>query len=63
MCLCKGTGSIANRDPAHPGIVEFIPCPDSNCQFDRVAADKKYEEWRVKLDEYCRTSDAIAATG
>lgn len=49
MCLCNGTGTINIQ---HSWGIIYQACPDSNCQFDRVAADKRYEDWKLKLDEY-----------
>ena len=47
MCLCKGTGGIQTL---YSWGVGFMPCPDTNCQFDRNEADRKYEEWKKKVE-------------
>ncbi len=48
MCLCKGTGGIKT---VGQWSIEFAPCPDSHCQFDRDAARKEYDQWSAKLHE------------
>lgn len=48
MCLCNGTGGINNY---RSWGVEFAPCPDSNCQFDREASHRKYKAWRKKVEQ------------
>ncbi len=40
MCLCKGTGGIKQM---HQSAIEFIPCPDTNCEFDREKSEREFE--------------------
>lgn len=55
MCLCNGTGSVGiKRDWG----LEFAPCPDTNCQFDRAAADREYEVWKAKIEQCHRRESA-----
>ncbi len=49
MCLCNGTGGINIKKSWG---IEFHPCPDSNCQFDREAADKRYKAFLQRLAEF-----------
>jgi len=47
MCACGGTGGI---NITHNWGITFHPCPDTNCEFDRNEADRKYEEWKKKVE-------------
>lgn len=46
MCLCNGTGSVA---VTNSWGIQFHACPDSSCEFDRHAAEKRYEEWKKRM--------------
>jgi len=48
MCLCKGTGGINIKQSWG---IEFRPCPDTDCQFDREEADRKYQAFLQRLAE------------
>lgn len=48
MCICNGTGGI---NIYHSWGVEFAPCPDTDCQFDRQEADRKYKAWWNKVEQ------------
>ena len=56
MCLCKGTGGIRIK---HKWGVQFEPCPDTNCKFDRNEADRKYEEWKKKWEKQLKEDDHL----
>lgn len=40
MCLCNGIGGIKQL---HQSAIEFIPCPDTNCEFDREKSEREFE--------------------
>lgn len=42
MCICEGTGGI-NIEKV--GVLEFHPCPDTKCDFDK----DKFESDRAEL--------------
>lgn len=46
MCACNGTGGIQIE---HSWGVQFHPCPDSNCQFDRTEHERNYNEWKQRV--------------
>lgn len=52
MCLCNGDGGIAIE---RTWGIEYQPCPDTNCQFDREESDRKYNDWWEKVNEYFTT--------
>lgn len=54
MCLCKGTGVVHVIN--HYGI-DFHPCPDSNCTFDKNKADLEYEMWVKRGIEYYKQNE------
>ncbi len=49
MCLCKGTGGVNVR---RSWGIEFIPCPDTDCKFDRDRADREYQAFLRRLAEF-----------
>lgn len=48
MCICNGTGGI---NIYHSWGVEFAPCPDTNCTFDREESDRRYTAWWNKVEQ------------
>ena len=58
MCLCNGTGGVQIE---HTWGIEFHPCPDSNCKFDRNESEIRYEDWKTKMFEQMEC-DVIAKT-
>lgn len=54
MCLCNGTGGITIQ---HSWGVQFEPCPDSNCDFDRETA---WQKTQVILDRLKREVSEVA---
>ncbi len=64
MCLCKGAGGIKTIGR---WSIEFAPCPDSHCAFDREKARREYDQWSAELhrkikqmsdeDEYCKEAN------
>ena len=46
MCLCNGTGGITIQ---HSWGVQFEPCPDSNCDFDKKKAIQELDQAIAKL--------------
>jgi len=56
MCLCNGTGSVAER---HSWGVEFKSCPDTDCQFDRDRADREYQAFLQRFAEFEDSSEAV----
>lgn len=49
MCLCNGTGGIHIK---HSWGIQFEPCPDTTCQFDKEKADRAYNDWKKKWEEH-----------
>lgn len=54
MCLCNGTGGIQT---VHGWGIQFDPCPDSNCEFDREKSRKEYEAWREQYFKACEMTN------
>lgn len=54
MCLCKGTGGITQLNKTGT-IAEFIPCPDTNCTFDREKAWKDFLKWQERFLKECES--------
>ena len=54
MCLCKGTGGIQTL---YSWGVGFMPCPDTDCKFDKTESDRKYEEWKRKWEKQLKGDD------
>lgn len=48
MCLCNGSGGINKQ---HSWGIEFIPCPDTNCTFDRKKHRENYDRWKQRVVE------------
>jgi len=49
MCLCNGTGGIRIAKSSGVG---FYPCPDSNCQFDKAKADREFEAFVLRVQQF-----------
>ena len=56
MCLCNGTGGI---QIGHSWGLEFKPCPDTDCQFDKDRADREYQAFLQRLAEFEDSSEAV----
>lgn len=56
MCLCNGTGGI---NKYHDWGIKFIPCPDSNCTFDREKSWQDFLEWQERFLRECEQDKAI----
>jgi len=50
MCLCKGTGGVQTLFSWGIG---FMPCPDSNCTFDKEKSWNDLMSWSEKYFEEC----------
>lgn len=48
-CLCNGTGGIHIKKPFG---IEFHPCPDSNCMFDKEQADRELEAFEFRVRQF-----------
>lgn len=46
MCLCNGSGGIKKQ---YTWGIEFIPCPDTNCTFDRQENERRYGAWKQRV--------------
>lgn len=49
MCLCKETGGIQIEKSSG---VAFHPCPDSLCTFDKMKADREFEAFVLRVNEF-----------
>lgn len=59
MCLCNGSGGITTRESWG---IHVMPCPDTNCTFDKEAENRKYKAWRKKVNEYFDVPESTTST-
>lgn len=46
MCLCKGTGKVILEEK---GVIQWNPCPDSNCKFDKEESERKWLQFKQEI--------------
>ena len=46
MCACNGTGGIQIE---YSWGIQFHPCPDTNCTFDKEERERRYNAWKQRV--------------
>lgn len=49
MCACNGTGGIQIEKSSGVG---FHPCPDTNCTFDKMEADREFAMFELRVRQF-----------